>query len=176
MCKAALSNRGIVVALVALTGLSNNAIAEDPVEILQRRVGTWITETTYRKAEWTPDSVTTKGEETVRWILDNSVLSTEGWSNPGDNKSTGLIIYDQQTMQYRSWWFNNKGVLPRSDTTGKWDAESETILFRSDLRNGNRQTLNLVLTSKDRFDWTMIIRNQDGRLMMDVVGHTTRKN
>jgi hypothetical protein len=103
MCKAALSNRGIVVALVALTGLSNNAIAEDPVEILQRRVGTWITETTYRKAEWTPDSVTTKGEETVRWILDNSVLSTEGWSNPGDNKSTGLIIYDQQTMQYRYW-------------------------------------------------------------------------
>jgi hypothetical protein len=166
---------GVVVALVALTGLSNKVNAEDPAEILQRRVGTWITETTYQQAEWTPEDTTTKGEETIRWSLDKSMLITEGWSKPGDNKSTGLMVYDQQTAQYRAWWFNNKGVIPRSDTTGGWDAGSESLVFRSDLGNGNRQTLQLTFTNKDRFDWTMIIRNQDGRLMMDVAGHTTRK-
>ena len=32
-------------------------------KILQRRVGTWVTETTLKKAEWTPEESTTKGEE-----------------------------------------------------------------------------------------------------------------
>ena len=91
------------------------------------------------------------------------------------NKSTGLMVYDQQTKQYRNWWFDNKGVLPVAIIQGRWDAESETLLFRSDLGNGNIQTMNLVFTNKDRFDWTVIIRNQDGRLMMDMVGHTVRK-
>lgn len=171
-----LQHTAFVVVLFAATGLFNDVNAEDPEEILQRRVGTWVTETTYKKAEWTPEVTTTKGEETIRWMLDKRVLLTEGWSQPNNHKSTGLMVYDQQTKQYRSWWFDNKGVFPRSNTTGKWDAESETLLFRSDLGNGNRQTLSLVFTNKDRFNWTMIIRNQDGRLMMDVVGHTTRKN
>ena len=165
---------GMVVGLVALMGLFNNVNAEDPAEILQRRVGTWITETTSRKAEWTPEKTKTTGEETIRWTLDKSVLVSEGWSRPGDHKSTGLMVYDQQTKQYCSWWFDNRGVIPRSDTTGQWDAQSESLNLHSDLGNRNTQTLKLVFTDKDRFDWTMIIRNQDGRTMMDMVGHTTR--
>jgi Protein of unknown function (DUF1579) len=166
---------GLVVAIVALTGWINNVNAEDPAEILQRRVGTWITETTFRKAEWTREDMTTKGEETIDWSLDKNVLVTEGWSKPGDSKSTGLMVYDRQTKQYRSWWFDNKGVIPRGDTTGQWDAQSESLVFRSDLGDGNIQAMKLTFTNKDRIDWMMTIRNQDGRSMMDVVGHTTRK-
>ncbi len=33
----------------------------------------------------------------------------------------------------------------------------------------------LVFTNKDRIDWATVIRNNEGRLMMDVVGHLTRK-
>jgi len=159
----------------ALLGTDHHLNAEDPEEILQRRVGTWITETTSKKAEWTQKEVTTKGEETIRWKLDKSILEFEGWANPNNHKSLGLMVYDQQSQLYRSWFFNNQGVIPRSETSGSWDAESQTLHLRSDLGNGNMQQLNLVYTNKDRFDWTMIIRNKDGRLMMDVVGHTIRK-
>ena len=165
----------LMVALVASTASVNNINAADPAEILQRRIGTWITETTSRKAVWTPKQMTTKGEETIRWTLDKHVQVTEGWSKPDDNKSTGMMVYDKQAKQFRSWWFNNKGVFPLGETIGKWDAKNETLHFSTDLGNGNKQDLKLVFTNNDRFDWTMIIRNQDGRLMMDVFGHTTRK-
>jgi hypothetical protein len=159
----------------ALLGTHRQANAEDPEDVLQRRVGTWITETTSRKAEWTPEAVTSKGEETIRWMLDKRVLMFEGRSNPNARKSIGLMAYDPQTKLYRSWFFDNNGVIPRSDTTGKWDADNNTLHLRSDLGDGNLQQLKLVYTSKDRLDWTMDIRNKDGRLMMDVFGHTTRK-
>ena len=58
--------------------------AENAEKILQRRVGTWVTETTLKKAWWTPEESTIKGEETVRWILDKRVLLTEGWAQPND--------------------------------------------------------------------------------------------
>lgn len=164
-----------VVIFLLLLATNHYVIAEDPEEILQRRVGTWITQATSKKAEWTPEEVTTKGEETISWKLDKHVLEFEGWANPNNHKSLGLMVYDRQSKLYRSWFFNNHGVIPRSETAGTWDEENQTLHLRSDLGNGNRQDLKLVYTNKDRFDWTMVIRNKDGRLMMDVVGHSTRK-
>ena len=99
----------------------------------------------------------------------------EGWSKPGDKKVTGLLLYDKQEKVYRSWHFDNTGVFPRSKTTGNYDDKTKTLHARSDLGNGNKLHVKLVFTNKDRIDWTMVIRNNDGRLMMDVVGHLTRK-
>jgi hypothetical protein len=155
--------------------LSDNVNGEDPEEILQRRVGTWITERTEKKAEWTPEEQTFKGEETTRWILDKTMQMHEGWSKPGDKKITGLLLYDKQEKVYRSWHFDNTGVFPRSETTGNYDDKTKTLHARSDLGNGNKLHAKLVFTNKERIDWTMVIRNNDGRLMMDVVGHLTRK-
>ena len=170
-----LQRLGLAVVILASMGLFSRANGEDPDGILQRRVGTWKTETTYRKAEWTPEETTDKGEETIRWILDKRVLVSEGRSKSNDQKSTGLMVYDPQTKQYRSWFFDNTGNFPRSETIGTWDPQTETMHLRSDLGNGNKLNLKLVYTNKDRFDWTMVIRNQDDQLMMDVVGYTTRK-
>ena len=163
------------IAVFAAIGLCNNVNAEEPHDVLQRRVGTWITETTIKKAEWTPEEQTFKGEETTRWILDKSVQMHEGWKKPGDLKITGLLLYDKQEKVYRSWHFDNKGVFPRSETTGDYDDKTKTLHARSDLGNGNRLHAKLVFTNKDRIDWTMVIRNDDGRLMMDMVAHLTRK-
>ena len=160
--------------LLLATGITNGLRAETPTEVMERRIGTWITETTSREAAWTPEKTITKGEETIRWTLDKRVMATEGWAQPGDLKSTGMLLYDEQTGQYRSWWFNNKGIFPRYETIGRWDANTETLELRSDL-DGNKQTVKLVFTNKDRIDWTMVIKNRDDELMMDVFGHTIRK-
>ena len=132
------------IAVCAAIGLCNNVNAEEPNEVLQRRVGTWINEVTQKKAEWTPEEKTYKGEETTRWILDKTVQVHEGWQKPGDLKTTGLILYDKQAKLFRAWQFNNKGVFPRSETTGQWDAKTETLSSRSDLGNGNKLRLKIV--------------------------------
>ena len=132
------------ITVCAAIGLCNNVNAEEPNEVLQRRVGTWINEVTQKKAEWTPEEKTYKGEETTRWILDKTVQVHEGWQKPGDLKTTGLILYDKQAKLFRAWQFNNKGVFPRSETTGQWDAKTETLSSRSDLGNGNKLRLKIV--------------------------------
>ena len=163
------------IAVFAAIGLYNNATAEEPNEVLQRRVGTWVNEVTKKKAEWTPEETTHKGEETTRWILDKTVQVHETWAKPGDLKATGLILYDKQAKLFRWWQFDNKGNFPRSESTGQWDAKTETLNFRSDLGNGNKLRLKIVFKNKDRIDWTVVIRNDDGRLMLDYIGRLTRK-
>ena len=170
-----LSRFAFSIAVFAAIGLYNDATAEEPHDVLQRRVGTWVSELTHKKAEWTPKETTYKGEETTRWILDKNVQMHEGWSKPGDRKETGLMLYDKQDRVFRSWHFDNKGIFNRTETTAEWDAKTETLNFRSDLGNGNKLRAKIVFTDEDRLEWTMVIRNDDGRLMMDVVGHLTRK-
>lgn len=85
-----------------------------------------------------------------------------------------MMLFDEERQQIRGWWFNNKGVFPRSETIGQWVAKTETLHLRSEF-DGNNQIVKLVFTNKDRIDWTMVIKNNDGDLMMDAVGHTARK-
>jgi hypothetical protein len=163
------------IAVFAATGLCNNVNAEEPNDVLQRRVGTWVNEVTHKKAEWTPEETVYKGEETTRWILDKTVQIHEGWQKPGDLKTTGLLLYDKQAKLFRGWQFNNKGVFPRSETTGNYDDKTKTLHARSDLGNGNNLHGKIVFTNKDRIDWTVVIRGDRGQLMLHYVGRLTRK-
>ena len=47
---------------------------DDPLEPLNRRVGTWVNKIHEKRAEWTPEERTFTGEETIKWVLDKKFI------------------------------------------------------------------------------------------------------
>ena len=148
--------------------------ADDPLEPLKRRVGTWVNKTHLKKAEWTPEPRTTTGQEKIKWVLDNNFIQGEVTNADG---TTGLWLmnYDAEEKVYRSWFFGSQNVFPKSETIGRWDPKAEKMKWKSDLGNGLRAEMIFQYSGQDKLEWSYIIRNEDGKLMMESGGTQTRK-
>ena len=148
--------------------------ANDPLEPLNRRVGTWISRKYVRKAEWTPESGTTTGEETIKWALDNKFI--QGNVTYGDGtKGHWLANYDPEANVYRSWFFNNQNAFPRGETIGRWNARTGHMDWKTDLGNGFHGEFVFKYFGNDKMDWAFTVMDSDGRLMLDTGGTLTRK-
>ncbi len=66
--------KNVLVALAALAILTSAQADDDPLEPLNRRIGTWANTTHQKQAVWTPEERTTTGEETSKWILDKKFI------------------------------------------------------------------------------------------------------
>jgi len=85
------------------------------------------------------------------------------------------MAYDVQEKAYRLWVFDSRGNFPRGPATGQWNEESETMTFAMDFGNGVTGTMKLHFVSKDANRWTLVAKDQDGKVLLDMEGKTTRK-
>jgi len=69
--------KNVFVALSALAILTSAQADDDPLEPLNRRIGTWANTTYQKQAAWTPEERTTTGEETIKWILDKKFIQID---------------------------------------------------------------------------------------------------
>ena len=123
--------KNILVTLVALATLTSVQADEDPLEPLNRRIGTWANTTYQKKAAWTPKERTTTGEETIKWILDKKFIQIDV-TNADDTKGRSLITYDSEAKVYRSWFFGNQNEFPRGDSIGRWDPKTDRRVLSRD--------------------------------------------
>ncbi|MFP6692580.1 MAG: hypothetical protein VB875_06170 [Pirellulales bacterium] len=160
----------------ALCATSSAAVLadENPLEPLNRRVGTWVIKTYQKKAEWTPEERTATGEETINWVLDKKFIQGDVIYADG-GKGHWLMNYDAEAEVYRSWFFGNQNEFPRGDTVGRWNPKAERMDWKLDLGNGFRGEMTFQFTGKDKFEWALTIRDANGKLMMDTGGTQTRK-
>lgn len=56
---------------------------DDPLEPLNRRVGTWFNKIVHKKAEWTPEERTTTGDETIKWVMDGAFIQGDTTDTDG---------------------------------------------------------------------------------------------
>ena len=162
----------IVTATVATT--SATVVADDdPLEPLNRRIGTWVHKNYHKKAPWTPEAKTISGEETVKWVLNKKYIQGDVIHDDG-TKAHWLVTYDSEAKVYRSWFFHTQH-FPRGETVGRWDAKAERMDWKMDLGNGLRAEMSFKRSGKDKIVWTMTIRDASGKLMFDGGGTQTRK-
>ena len=147
---------------------------DDPLEPLNRRVGTWVNTNYHKKAEWTPEAGTTTGEETISWVLDKNFIQGET-SYPNGTKGRFLMNYDRDVKVYRTWYFDNRNAFPRGESIGRWDAEKERMDWEMGFGNGVTGKMVFQYTGKDKMEWSLEAHDANGKIMLDVGGIQTRK-
>lgn len=165
----------LTISLAVLATITTVRADEDPLEPLNRRVGTWVNKNYQKKAAWTPEPGTVTGEETVKWVLDKKFLQGEVVSTRG--KGLWLLNYDAETKVYRTWFFgSNPGEFPRGEAAGKWDPKKERMEWKMDFGGDLRGEMFFQFSGKDKMAWGLTIRDGTGKLMMDTGGTQTRKD
>lgn len=98
------------------------------------------------------------GRGKCEWILDNWVLKWEGsgTSTYGTHKAVSLTTYDPQMQTYRSYEFDNFGMVAVSTMTydrptKTWTLTSDGMNFTTGQPAKNKSTLRFV--SDDKFEW-----------------------
>ena len=160
--------------LVGCGVLTSAQADNDPLEPLNRRIGTWANTTYQKQAAWTPEERTTTGEETIKWILDKKFIQIDVINVDG-TKGRSLITYDAEAKVYRSWFFGNQNEFPRGESIGRWDPKADRMDWTLDFGGDLRGRMFLQFAGKDKMDWALTIRDGSGKLMMKTGGSQTRK-
>jgi len=152
------------------------AVQADPAaqspeqKALDNFVGTWRTETTIFKAEWTPETKTLTGRQTMTRVLGGHFVQ-ERVDDPKDEHLT-LYTYDPQRMAYRSWWFSSKGYA--NEAVGKWDGETRTFTWTAPAGEGRTMTAQGRFVGADAAEWSVVIKDDAGKVYFRMEGKSTR--
>ena len=148
----------------------------DGLRVLNQRVGTWKTETVTKPGVWVPEGGKSTGVETIEWSLGNKFLKGESKGEGPQGKGTNLhlMTYDEHEGVYRFWYFDSSGAFPRGETTGKYDENSKTITFKSNLANDISVDITMLFVNNDKVTWHGEWKNGDGQIMLEIDGTVTR--
>src|SRR5262245_32731913 len=106
--------RALFVFVVVIVGAANGSAVEPPSVdspeqmVLDRWLGAWQSDFTYRKSVWNPEEKSNTAKITSRRVLGNRYVEEN--SGEFDGMSTRLMLtYDPYRNTYRSWWFSSAG-------------------------------------------------------------------
>ena len=172
----ALLNLVAVVAVLAnkTIGHADEPSAKPPeFQVLDRYVGTWDETVVFKPAIWTPEKTKSSTTTTRKWILNGMMIENKGaWSPQAD--FIHLITFDQKKNEYRQWYYDQDNLVPQ-ESHGKWDAATQTFTFTGTLGDGIRTSSQQRFVDKDHFTWTMIAKDNDGTVVLDMEGKCVRK-
>ena len=145
----------------------------NPLEPLNRRVGTWLNKVVEKKAAWNPAERTGMGEETIKWVLDKSFIEGDVVMTDG-LKGHWLIHYDEESKAYGSWFFGNKS-FPRGETVGRWNPKLERMDWRFKVGPDLHGKMHFQFLGPDKMEGEIAIHDGRGQLMLETFGVQTRK-
>ena len=165
----------IVTSLVSATRAQDSALEKSPeLKVLNRYVGSWEETAIAKPALWTPERTTSTTTTTRRWILNGTMIENKGAWLPGKNEFLHLMTYDPQRKEYRQWYFDKDNLAPQA-YRGKWDEATQTFTFTGTLADGIRSTSQQRFVDKDTFTWTLLAKDQTGKVVLDMEGKCVRK-
>jgi hypothetical protein len=144
------------------------------LKVLQRFIGSWEFHVVFNPAEWTPERKTTTLAVEVEWTLRGRMIEQRCVWAPDNTHGLGLMTYDAETEEYRSWYFDSNGVIPREETRGQWDEATETFKWKATSVNGT-VTQSHRFIDKDTFQWTFVFKDSDGKVVLDTEAKARRK-
>lgn len=143
-------------------------------QVLERRIGTWNTEQTIQPRGWVPDGSKSTGTETVEWTLDKKFIQSKHKQQPGNKEALSIVGFDSRSNVFRTWFFDSSGNLPRSEFTGLWDEQTQTLTFKSIDPEDVTVTSTQKLVGSDRIETRSVWRAKDGKVLMEIEGTATR--
>jgi hypothetical protein len=138
-------------------------------------VGTWDEVMTNKETEWTPKAEKSTAVTRRTWALGGKAIRGEGAWQPAGNEFLHVLGYDPEAKVYRSWYFDAAGSMPRTHTTGTWDAKSRTMNWSSADDAGNKVTGTHKIIDRDHTEWTMVVTSPAGKVLLDLTGKCTRR-
>lgn len=132
------------------------------LKVLERFVGTWDAEMISKPAAWTPKEVKTTGTNKYEWVLDGRFLQDTEQNGDG-SEVFGLWTFDATAKIYRGWFFGSEGNVV--EWKGQWD---EGLRMEADLGNGVVLTGVNRFPDKDTYEWTLVAKDKDGKVYLDV--------
>ena len=157
------------------------ARAEDPpkpspeLKILGRMVGTWDEVLTNKPTEWIPTANRSTSITKKSWALDNRFVKMEGVWNPAKTEFVSYAAFDPATKEYRQWYFDASGVMPRGNTRGTWDERTKTINWTGTDESGNKTISKTRYIDDDTHEWTVVTTDPKGKVVLDLHGKNTRR-
>ena len=102
------------------------------------------------------------------------MIENKGAMLPSKNEFLHLMTYDPQRKEYRQWYFDKHNLAPQA-YRGKWDEATQTLTFTGILADGIRSTVQQKFSDKDTFTWTLLAKDQTGKVVLDMEGKVVRK-
>lgn len=131
---------------------------------LELFVGPWsVVETHFDELGKTVATV--KGNEDVRWVLDETAIQrtyTSG-TEPSLFRALGTFAFAETEKCFTGMWFNNLPTGGPSTVKGTWDAATRTMSWTTESKNKDGQTVNHRIIerfpdSKTRLVTTYVMR------------------
>jgi hypothetical protein len=170
----------VLAACVCLTPIHADEPPKDgpakPPELkeLDRLVGSWDTDLTFKPSVWQPEGRRVKGSVTSQWTLGGRFVREQGRSVHEDVEHTYMATYDAEKMAYRSWFFDSTGAS--NEWRGRWDGDTKTLAWEADLGDGIKAVSKHHFTDADHYEVEVLAKGRDGKVYMDMQAkHTRRK-
>jgi hypothetical protein len=142
----------------------------DELRILEDMIGEWDEEMTNKRAGDTTKSVTKK-----TWALGGKFIRMDGAWNPGKNEFHSLLAFDPMTKNYRTWYFDSSGTMPRNPMTGEWDAKARKMSWKAVDEGGITTVGVTTVVDKDNHHWTVKVTDKDGGILAELEGVNKRR-
>ncbi len=168
-----------LVAVVAVFGSTTIGHADEAaaksseLQVLDRYVGTWDETVVIKPALWTPEKTTSSTTTTRKWILNGRMMENKGAWTPED-EFLHLMTYDPKQNEFRQWYYDKDNLVPQ-EYKGRWDAATQTFTFTGTLADGIQSTSQQHFVDKDTFTWTLVAKDQTGKVVLDMEGKCVRK-
>lgn len=168
-----------LVIVITVLGSTTIGHADEPsaksseLQVLDRYVGTWDETVVFKPAIWTPEKTTLSTTTKRQWILNGTTIENKGAWTP-QAEFLHLMTYDQNKNEYRQWYFDKDNLVPQ-ESHGKWDAATQTFTFAGTLGDGIRTSSQQHFVDRNNFTWTMIAKDDDDKVVLDMEGKCVRK-
>ena len=168
-----------VIAVLAATLLATSDVrgqeSKTPppeMKILQKIVGAWQDDSTSKVAEWTPEETRAKTTSKANRTLGGRFVLSRVCDSEGKLSSIHLFTYDEEQQVYRQWFFDSNGATVES--TGKWDESNSTLSFTNE-KQGITGVFSIHFVGEDTMQWSVVSKDQQGKVYLDIHGKTTRQ-
>lgn len=166
------------VLLVATSSFANVAERGDDarptaaeLEPLQRFVGDWQTETTFRRTGPPAREATTNGKATCQATLDGRYFEFRSETIPPGDSDLQVMTYDEAAHVYRQWVFSSDGY--RHEATGVWDAKTSTMTWTG-ATDADPFVIEDHWTSADCLQWRLVRKDAAGKVIQTIEGIVRR--
>ena len=154
-------------AVLAMTSLCPWANAEDAaprspeLQVLERLFnGQWESEVTN-----TTTGEKTKAIEKRHWSANGSFILSEDINLSTKQESHFSITYDPNAKKYRSCYIDQNGA---AIVNGSWDEATDTMTWTGVDFAGNRSTGATKLIDRDHIEWSMVIKDPNGKVLVEL--------
>ena len=139
--------------------------------VLDRFLGTWDAQVEVESADGKKSMQSLRN--TFAWDLNGRFLKDEGKNSEGSATFLGLWSYNAQAKRYHSWYFQGPGGEV-SQMTYAWDEKNQTLTGAGE--PGGGMTVEAVdrFIDKDHYDWSIVVKDKDGRMLNRMKAHSTR--